>query len=233
MIRMPDSVLFDGLRGVAAAALVTPLISPLAVTPVVTHAAASGRPSTSPPVAASAPLSLSVAVSDGRRAARPGDLLGYVVSVRDLGSAGAAWLTLTQTLPPAFRVRSAGGGAVRAGTVTWRFRPRPQASVSFRVSGLVGATPPRLLRLDTIACVTARRAAKPIVCAVDSDALPAAASRAANAMASRGQRRVTAPAPAGHWARYALAAAGLGVLVAAMVLARRWLAPRGRRGSGR
>jgi uncharacterized repeat protein (TIGR01451 family) len=224
MTRIPCSVSLAAFRGAAAAALVMPV----AVTPAVTHPATPGRATASRAIMATPPPSLSIAVSDGQKTARPGDVLGYVVTVRDVGSAGLAGLTLTQALPPAFRVRSAGGGAVRAGTLTWRLRP--QAAVSFRVSGQVGALPPRLLRLATIACVTVGRGGKPIVCAADSDALPAASSASANP--GGGRARALAPVPAGRPVpAYALALAGLGVLAAVAVLARRRLSRRRLSGS--
>jgi uncharacterized repeat protein (TIGR01451 family) len=196
----------------AAAGFVTILL--VAASPFSPRAAAAGF---SPPAGASAKPTaatsagqdspaLSINVSDGTTAVKPGDVLNYMVTIRNIGSASAPPLEVSLILPPAFKLMSASGnGAQDAGQVKWRVSLQAGRSGAFRVVGRVGRTPGQLLRLDAIACATTGKDAKPIVCAASSDELPAGIAAAARA-------RATAPS-ADHPIRYVLVAAGALALV--------------------
>jgi uncharacterized repeat protein (TIGR01451 family) len=150
---------------------------------------------------------LSIDVTDGTNTAKPGDVLSYTVSIRNIGSASAPPLDIALMLPPAFRLLSASGDGTRdAGQVKWRVSLPAGRSSTFRVVGRVGRTPGQLLRLDAIACATTGKGVKPIVCAASSDELPAGIAAAARA------RAVAAPS-ADHLIRYVLVAAAALVLV--------------------
>jgi uncharacterized repeat protein (TIGR01451 family) len=149
---------------------------------------------------------LSIDVTDGTNTAKPGDVLSYTVSIRNIGSASAPPLDIALMLPPAFRLLSASGDGTRdAGQVKWRVSLPAGRSSTFRVVGRVGRTPGQLLRLDAIACATTGNGVKPIVCAASSDELPAGVAAAARA-------RTAAPS-ADHLIRYVLVAAAALVLV--------------------
>jgi len=166
---------------------------------------------------------LSINVTDGANTAKPGDVLSYTVSIRNIGSASAPPLDVTLMLPPAFKLLSASGDGTRgAGQVKWRVSLPAGRSGTFRVVGRVGRTPGQLLRLDAIACATTRNGVKPIVCAASSDELPAGIAAAVRA------RAVAAPS-ADHLIRYVLVAAAALVLVLVLgglaLVARRRLVP--------
>jgi uncharacterized repeat protein (TIGR01451 family) len=200
------------------AGLVTALL--VAASPFAPQAAAAVL---SPPVAASAKPTatasasvrattpagpaLSIGISDGTSTAKPGDVLSYKVNIRNIGSASAPPLEVALTLPPAFKLLSASGDAAQAaGLVKWRVSLPAGHSGDFRVVGRVGPTPRQLLRLDAIACATAAKGAKPIVCAAASNELPAGAAAAAHA-------RLAAVPAADHLIRYVLITAAAVVLV--------------------
>jgi len=159
---------------------------------------------TTPAAGQNTPM-LSIGVSDGTNTAKPGDLLSYTVNIRNLGSASAPPLEVALMLPPAFKLLSASGdGAHAAGQVKWQVSLPASHSAAFRVVGRVGDTPRQLLRLDAVACATAAKGAKPIVCAAASNVLPAGAAAA--------HGRLAAAPSAHHLIRYVL------VAVAAVVL---------------
>jgi uncharacterized repeat protein (TIGR01451 family) len=170
---------------------------------------------------------LSINVTDGANTAKPGDVLSYTVSIRNIGSASAPPLDVTLMLPPAFKLLSASGDGTRgAGQVKWRVSLPAGRSGTFRVVGRVGRTPGQLLRLDAIACATTGKGVKPIVCAASSDELPAGIAAAARARAAGA--RAAAPS-ADHLIRYVLVAAAALVLVLVLgglaLVARRRLVP--------
>jgi uncharacterized repeat protein (TIGR01451 family) len=184
----------------------------------------SGTPRPSVRVHAPAGPALTISVSDGQTAANPGDRLTYVVTLRDVGRAGAQHLEVTQTLSPGLDFLSASPRetAVR-GKVTWRAAIAAGGTQTFRMVARVTHTPARLLRLAAVACASAQGGGRPIVCAAHLDRLPAAAS--ASGSVSRSGRPAGMPA-------LAYAGVALAVLVAAAlaVLARR--RGRGRRQAG-
>jgi uncharacterized repeat protein (TIGR01451 family) len=141
-------------------------------------AMATGHPST--PRATRAP-ELTISISDGRVAARPGDTLTYRISLRNTGTVTAGRLEITQTLSAGLEVTEASGnGVVKDGRVTWFTAVPAGATLTFLASARVTRPPVQMLRLAATACVAPPGARQPIVCAAHLDELPAVA-RAAQA----------------------------------------------------
>jgi uncharacterized repeat protein (TIGR01451 family) len=134
---------------------------------------------------------LSISVTDGRTAVKPGDQLTYLVSVKDIGTLGAPHLTITQTLPAGLKFVSASRHGVAAdGQVAWLTGIQPGGSQTFTVVTQLTRTPARQLRLAAVACAATQGSARPIVCAAHLDRLPAvAATPAAKASGSLGGAR--------------------------------------------
>jgi uncharacterized repeat protein (TIGR01451 family) len=150
---------------------------------------------------------LSISVDNGRTATQEGDRLTYTVTVRNIGTAGARNLHLTQSLPPGLKFVSADGrGAVRHGQIVWSADVRAGKDVTFHTTAKVQDTPDQLLRLATVACASTGADAKPIVCATHSDELPAGAAAAEAAR--------LAANPATGTLRYILM--GIGLLIVAV-----------------
>ncbi|AWS40597.1 DUF11 domain-containing protein [Streptosporangium sp. 'caverna'] len=158
---------------------------------------------------------LSISVDNGRTAAQEGDRLTYTVTVRNIGTAGARNLHLTQSLPPGLKfVSTDGHGAVRHGQIVWSADVRAGKDVTFHTTAKVQDTPDQLLRLATVACASTGADAKPIVCATHSDELPAGAAAAEAAR--------LAANPATGTLRYVLMGIGLLIVaVAGTLVARR------------
>lgn len=132
-------------------------------------------------VAAKGPA-LSIGVTGGRPTVRPGVMLTYTVKIRNIGTVDAPRLHVDQTLPPGLQLISATShGARRAGEVKWLVSLPPGHAETFRVVARVGKTPPQLLRLATVACASVGSSGRPVVCATDSDELPAGVTAAARA----------------------------------------------------
>jgi uncharacterized repeat protein (TIGR01451 family) len=138
--------------------------------------------SAGPAAAAAKGPALSIGVSGGRQTVRPGVMLTYTVKIRNIGTVDAPRLHVDQTLPPGLQFISAtGNGARGAGAVRWLVSLRPGHAETFRTVARVGKTPPELLRLATVACASTSSSGRPIVCATDSDQLPAGVAAAARA----------------------------------------------------
>jgi uncharacterized repeat protein (TIGR01451 family) len=160
---------------------------------------------------------LSVTVSDGHSTARAGEVLSYLVTVRDTGAVAAPHLTVTQAVPPGLRFLSASDGGVETGgRVSWPAGLAAGGSRTFRLVAQVVKTPATLLRLAAVACVALPGSSRPVVCAAHLDRLPAAAA----AVPRSGRSGLSA---AGY-AAIGLAAAALGLLSAFVV--RRRVRPR-------
>jgi uncharacterized repeat protein (TIGR01451 family) len=159
-------------------------------------------------VATSAPR-LSIAVDDGHAAAAPGDTLTYTVTVQNLGTADVAGLELTQSVPAGLKlVAAAGASAAKAGSIRWHLDLEANGKATFHATMKVTQTPAELLRLATVACARTSSEAPPIVCAADSDQLPAGASAVAGNAAS------AHPAGNGRW----YLAVGVGLFVVALAV---------------
>lgn len=167
---------------------------------------------TSSPTVANPPL-LSIAVDDGRTSVAEGEQLTYKIKIRNLGTAEAKRLRITQSLPAGLTLVSAdSGGSGDAASVAWLVDlPAGQESTLTTVA-TVGKTPDDLLRLATVACAATDAGAKPLVCATHSDLLPAGAAATS---------KTDQPANRTLW--YVLGAVALTLGLAALVLTRRRL----------
>lgn len=175
------TILRRARHATVAAALTTGLVTAFAVM-------GAGRPVTSPSASVRAPAGvpagrasrvpeLAVTISDGRVAARVGEILTYLVTVRDPGSVAAPRLNITQTMSPGLVVLSASDrGAAASGRVSWSAALPAGGSRTFRVVTKVISTPASQLRLAAIACVALPGSSRPVVCAAHLDRLPAAAA---------------------------------------------------------
>ena len=167
---------------------------------------------------------LSIAVNDGGSSAAVGDTLAYTITVRNLGVAPVAGLTITQSLPAGMHFASAdpAGTATSAGR-TWRIALDATGTAVMHTTMPVLKTPDQLLRLATVACATAAHTTRPIVCASHSDQLPAGAAQAAKvAKEAKASAQVTKPAaPVGFGWWIGLAGTVLLVAGTALVLIRR------------
>ena len=184
--------------------------------PTATATASTARPAATATAPARRPAGpgLSISVTDGRTAVKPGDQLTYVVSLKDIGTVGAPHLKITQTLPAGLDFVSASAHGVAAGgKVTWLTGLAPGRAATFTLVTRLIRTPARVFRLAAVACAATQGSASPIVCAAHMDQLPAVApSPAPKASGSLGG------------ARTVYIGAGLAVLVVAafiVLLARR------------
>jgi uncharacterized repeat protein (TIGR01451 family) len=152
-------------------------------------AMASSHPAASHPqpphTASAAPASrapeLTVSISDGHVTARAGEELTYTLSVRNSGAVALRRLEVTQTLPPGLDFLSASDhGAARGGHVSWTASLPAGGERTFLAVTRLTRTPPTLLRLAAVACVTLPGSSRPLVCAAHLDRLPAAAAAPAS-----------------------------------------------------
>lgn len=143
------------------------------------HPAAS-QPRT-PPTASTARTSrapgLTISISDGHVSARTGDVLTYTVSVRNSGAVAVRRLGVTQTLSSGLQFISASDhGVAKSGQVSWTASLPVGGKRTFLAVTRVTRTPPTLLRLAAVACVTLPGSSSPVVCAAHLDRLPAVAA---------------------------------------------------------
>lgn len=171
----------------------------------------------SPSAAEAAPEvpQLSIAVDDARPSAAPSDELVYKVSVTNLGTRPVKGLIITQTIPDGAALRSTdprSSGNDR--TVSWSVDVGPGKKAATATTVTVAKTlPDGLLRLATVACARTTTKGAPLVCASDSDQLPAGA-------AADTQRQELEQRGVGHQGWWPLPAAPvLGGLVLATVAA--------------
>jgi uncharacterized repeat protein (TIGR01451 family) len=168
--------------------------------PKAPHTASTARASRAP--------ELTISISDGHVAARAGDELSYTVSLRNSGTVAVPRLKVTQTLSAGLEFLSASDHGVAAGGhVSWSASLPVGGKRTFVDITRVTRTPPTLLRLAAVACVTLPGSSSPIVCAAHLDRLPAAAA----APASRSGRST------GNVPTYT--AAGLAVLAVGLITA--------------
>jgi len=165
------------------------------VSPPPTPTASASRPAATPTAKASRPAvpGLSISVTDGRTAVKPGDQLTYLVSVKDVGTLGAPHLKITQTLPAGLAFVSASGhGVASGGQVAWFTGIGAGSAKTFTVVTKLTRTPARQLRLAAVACAEPEGSARPMVCAAHLDRLPAvtAVSDATGSGSSSGVRPV-------------------------------------------
>ena len=173
-----------------------------------------GTPRPAHPAPTPAVPGLSISVSDGRTAAKAGDLLTYVVHVRDGGTAAAPHLKITQTLSPGLAFVSASShGVATAGKVAWDASIPAGRAQTFSVVARVTQTPARVLRLAAVACAAAEGSKTPD--RLRGPPRPVACRHGRVAIPGRGPG-------AGSLLVYTLAGlAGLAVLAAALIAGRR------------
>jgi uncharacterized repeat protein (TIGR01451 family) len=145
-------------------------------------------PHTAPTARASRAPGLTISISDGHVTARAGDELTYAVSVRNSGAVAVRRLKVTQTLSAGLKFLSASDHGVAAdGDVSWTTSSLPVGGKQTFVDvARVTKTPPTLLSLAAIACVSLPGASRPVVCAAHLDRLPAAAAPASRSGHSAG-----------------------------------------------
>ncbi len=139
--------------------------------------ASAGRPATAAKARPPAVPGLSISVTDGRTAVKPGEQVTYLVSVKDSGTLSARHLKITQTLPTGLELLSASSHGVAAkDQVAWLTSIPAGGAETFTVVARVTRTPAQLLRLAAVACAAVQGSASPIVCAAHLDQLPAVAA---------------------------------------------------------
>lgn len=120
---------------------------------------------------------LSIAVDDGVATARSGDRLGFTITVTNLGAKKVEGLRVSQTVPEGASVVSVDAdGEETGGGVRWRVDLPPTETVTLRTTMALGTTPDTALRLATVACAQVSAKGPALVCASDSDQLPAGAA---------------------------------------------------------
>lgn len=172
---------------------------------------------------------LNIAVDNAHESAIEGDELAYTITVTNLGSAKVRDLVITQSVPAGATFVSADSrGVHRSGKVTWRLDLKATKKIVLHASMTVATTPDDLLRLATVACAQVSTTDPPLVCATDSDQLPA------GAVAETAQRDLEQPSlTSGHrvwwYAGGAAALVGAGAAILLVVRTRRSATHRHRR----
>lgn len=173
---------------VLAAALLGGPLLPVGMSALPAPAFAADAPSPSPDKDDASPPDkgdaagpdLAIGIDDGHTDVRAGDRLTYTVRIRNIGTVDAGDLVVTQTLPAGARLRSADhDGVLHDGTVAWHTDLPAGRNTAFVVQAEVAKPPGNQLRLASVACATVDGNSRPIVCAADSDRLPAGRDAAA------------------------------------------------------
>ena len=171
---------------------------------------------------------LSITVDNGRTSTAVGDTVDYRITIQNLGVTDVDGLSVTQSVPTGLAFDSAdAAGTAGAGGVDWDLDLKATQSATFHTTMTVVATSDDLLRLATVACASIP-AGPPIVCASDSDQLPAGASADAAAAALAGDD-VSTPMSGVSSRWYLGGGIGVVVVVAALtiLLVRRRATPPG------
>jgi uncharacterized repeat protein (TIGR01451 family) len=121
---------------------------------------------------------LSIRVDDDQADASSGTTLRYALTVTNLGGERVRDLAVSQTVPAGTKLGPLDeGGRATKGVVRWEVDVPAGKTVTLRTTVEVGQDlPPGELRLATVACAATSPKAAPIVCASDSDQLPAGAA---------------------------------------------------------
>jgi uncharacterized repeat protein (TIGR01451 family) len=200
----------------------------VAILTLVAGLAVAGGLSPVPAGAAPSAPQLSITVDNQQDATTPGARLSYTVTVTNLGTKTVKDLVISQTVPPEAALTEADGkGKVRSGSVRWKLDlPATKAATFHTTMTVARTTPGELLRLATVACAKTRPKAAAVVCASDSDQLPAGARAAADEQRSAANPAMTRP---GWWyAGGAIALVAAAFLVAALARRARTSRPRHR-----
>lgn len=179
----------------------------------------------SPTPTAPAPQ-VQIAIDDGQPSAAVGQTLRYTVTVTNLGSASVADMLITQTVPAGTTVSPSAGTGPKPTRVTtaagqsrlqWPVTVGPGKTVTRHSALTLTDAPETLLRLASVACLQAGAKAAPVVCASDSDLLPAGAAAAQSQPAAAPAAGASGVSP--WW--YAGGAAVVALLGAALLWWRR------------
>ena len=166
-----------------------------------------------------APVSpqLSIAIDNGRTSTTIGDILDYVITVQNLGTADVDGLFIAQSVPSGLDFGTAdAGGTADASDITWNLDLKASTTATFHTTMTVTATPAELLRLASVVCASSSADGPPIVCAAHSDQLPAGAAAEAAATALAGDATTPASGISSWW--YLGGGIGLVVVVAALAV---------------
>lgn len=180
-----------------------------------------------PRAAAAAPPApqLSIAVDNQQDETTAGASVAYTVTVTNLGSRAVKGLVISQTVPAGAALTKADGkGTVSSGSVRWQLDLPAAGAKTFHTSMTVSKAPSdQLLRWATVACAATSPKGAALVCASDSDQLPAGAA------AEQRQSALTSPTPALGWYYAAGAVALVGAAFVVRTLTRRGHRRLGRR----
>lgn len=139
----------------------------------------SSTPVSAAPTSTPVAPQLSIAVDNGHTSAEAGDKLDYVITLTNVGTEDVAGLLVTQSLPAGTSLLSADGqGDEKSDLVQWKVDLKATKEITFKTSLKLAETPAEVLRLATVACAKVSAKAAPVVCASDSDMLPAGAAAA-------------------------------------------------------
>lgn len=117
---------------------------------------------------------LSITIDNGKATLAPGDEPEYTITVTNLGADPVGNLRLSQTVPHGASVVTPAHADLRAGTLRWTLDVPATKQATVRTTlRVTDPAPPDLLRLATVACAAASTKGPPLVCATDSDQLPA------------------------------------------------------------
>jgi uncharacterized repeat protein (TIGR01451 family) len=120
---------------------------------------------------------LSIAVDDASSSAKSGDKLGYTITLTNLGTKKVKDLRVSQTVPAGATVVSAGShGDQGKGEISWSVDLGAAQKTTLHTTMALGTTAGSAMRLATVACAQVSAKGPPLVCASDSDLLPAGAA---------------------------------------------------------
>ena len=166
-----------------------------------------------------APVSpqLSIAIDNGRTSTTIGDILDYVITVQNLGTADVDGLFIAQSVPSGLDFGTAdAGGTADASAVAWNLDLKATTTATFHTTMTVTATPAELLRLASVVCARTTADGPPIVCATHSDQLPAGAAAEAALAALSGDAATPESGTSSWW--YLGGGIGLVVVIAALAV---------------
>lgn len=175
----------------------------------------------SPLAAGAAPAApqLSIAVANQKETTTGGASLDYTVTVTNLGGKAVKDLVVSQTVPVGATLDKTDGkgkATSDAGSVEWTLDLPAAGTKTFHTSMTLSKTmPDELLRLATVACAKSSPKAAALVCASDSDQLPAGAA------AEEAKKAMESPTKPVVWFYAAAAAALVGAGFVVRALTRR------------
>ena len=173
------------------------------------------------PPAAAGPQ-LSIALDDARTSAAEGDDLGYTITVTNLGTEPIEGLRVSQRLPAGTTFVSADQDGTQDGdAVVWTQDLAASGVFTAQLSATVGAPVAGDLRLASVVCAAVAADQPPLVCASDSDQLPAGAEVEAAQAAAASSTGATTANGSPRWWWFAGGAGVLGLAGAAVAVVHR------------